>query len=146
MITAVAAASGSVVGAVMSGFIAWNTQRMRTHRELTQQGLRERQGLYGEFITEASRLIVDAVSHSLETPDKLVFLYGILGRIRLVSSGKVLAEAEKFLRQIVDLYERPTLTVERVRETLDSETFDPLKSFSSACRAELLRIAPTLAS
>ena len=36
MITALAAASGSIVGAVVSGFIAWNTQRMQTVRELTQ--------------------------------------------------------------------------------------------------------------
>ena len=146
MITALAAASGSIVGAVVSGFIAWNTQRMQTVRELTQERLRERQTLYGEFITEASRLVVDAVSHSLETAEKLVILYGILGRIRLVSSGKVLAEAEKCVRQIVDLYESPNLTVEQVRASLDSDDFDPLKAFSSACRAELLKIAPTFAS
>ena len=146
VITAIAAASGSMVGAVMSGFIAWNTQRMQTLREITQQRLRERQCVYGEFITEASRLVVDAASHSLETPEKLVILYGILGRIRLVSSAKVLAEAEKFLRQIVDLYEGPNLTVEQVRATLDSDDFDPLKDFSSACRTELLKIAPTFAS
>ena len=146
MITALAAASGSIVGAVVSGFIAWNTQRMQTVRELTQQRLRERQSLYGEFITEASRLVVDAVSHSLETPEKLVILYGILGASGLYPAGKVLAEAEKFLRQIVDLYESPNLTLEQVRATLDSEDFDPLKAFSSACRAELLKIAPTFAS
>ena len=88
MITALAAASGSIVGAVVSGFIAWNTQRMQAVRELTQERLHERRSLYGEFITEASRLVVDAVSHSLETAEKLVMLYGILGRIRLVSKGK----------------------------------------------------------
>ena len=132
MITALAAASGSIVGAVVSGFIAWNTQRMQTVRELTQERLRERQTLYGEFITEASRLVVDAVSHSLETAEKLVIVYGILGRIRLVSSGKVLAEAEVCVRQIVDLYEGPNLTVEQVRTSLDSDDFDPLKAFSSA--------------
>jgi hypothetical protein len=146
MITALAAASGSIVGAVVTGFIAWNTQRMQTVRELTQERLRERQTLYGEFITEASRLVVDAVSHSLETAEKLVILYGILGRIRLVSSGKVLAEAEKCVLQIVDLYESPNLTVEQVRASLDSDDFDPLKAFSAACRAELLTIAPTFAS
>ena len=146
MITALAAASGSIVGAVVSGFIAWNTQRMQTLRELTQERLRERRSLYGEFITEASRLVVDAVSHSLETAEKLVILYGILGRIRLVSRGKVLAEAEKCVRRIVDLYESPNLTLEQVRASLDSDDFDPLKAFSSACRAELLTIAPALAS
>jgi hypothetical protein len=119
---------------------------MQTVREVTQERLRERQTLYGEFITEASRLVVDAVSHSLETAEKLVILYGILGRIRLVSSGRVLVEAEKCVRQIVDLYESPNLTVEQVRAALDSEDFDPLRTFSAACRAELLKIAPTFAS
>jgi hypothetical protein len=146
MITALAAASGSIVGAVVSGFIAWNTQRMQTMRELTLERLRERQNLYGEFITEASRLVVDAVSHSLETAEKLVILYGILGRIRLVSSKEVLNKAEKCCRQIVDRYESPNLTMEEVRASLDSDDFDPLKDFSSACRSELLKIAPTFAS
>jgi hypothetical protein len=145
MITALAAASGSVVGAVVSGFIAWNTNRMQTVRELTQEKLRERRSLYGEFITEASRLAVDAVSHTLETAEKLVNLYGILGRIRLVSSKNVLVEAEKCCRQIVDLYESPNLTVEQLRASMDSDDFDPLKAFSSACRAELLKIAPDFA-
>jgi hypothetical protein len=145
MITALAAASGSVVGAVVSGFIAWNTNRMQTVRELTQEKLRERRSLYGEFITEASRLAVDAVSHTLETAEKLVNLYGILGRIRLGSSKNVLVEAEKCCRQIVDLYESPNLTVEQLRASMDSDDFDPLKAFSSACRAELLKIAPDFA-
>jgi hypothetical protein len=145
-VTVLAAASGSIVGAVVSGFIAWNAQRMQTARELTQEKLRERQTLYGEFITEASRLVVDAVSHPLETTEKLVTLYGILGRIRLVSSGKVLAEAEKCVREIVDLYESPNMTLEQVRASLDSDDFDPLKAFSSACRVELSTIAPTFAS
>jgi hypothetical protein len=143
MITALAAASGSIAGAIVTGFVAWNTQRMQTLRELTQAGLRERRTLYGEFITEASRLVVDAVSHSLETAEKLVILYGILGRIRLVSSGKVLAEAERCVLKIVELYESPNLTVEQVRASLQSDDFDPLTAFSSVCRAELLAIAPT---
>jgi hypothetical protein len=146
MITALAAASGTIVGAVVSGFIAWNTQRMQTVRELTQEKLRERRSLYGEFITEASRLVVDAVSHSLETAEKLVILYGILGRIRLVSSKEVLVEGEKCVREIVDLYESPNLTLEQVRASMDSDNFDPLKAFSSACRVELSTIAPTFAS
>ena len=146
MIAALAAASGSLVGAIGSGVIAWNNQRWQTVRELTQARLRERQNLYGEFITEASRLVVDAVSHSLETAEKLVILYGILGRIRLVATKDVLVEAEKCCREIVNRYESPNLTIEAIRASLDSEDFDPLKGFSSACRAELLMIAPTFAS
>ena len=126
--------------------IAWNTQRTQTVRELTQERLRERQTLYGEFITEASRLVVDAVSHSLENTEKLVILYGILGASGLYPAGRCLPRQRSACRQIVDLYESPNMTVEQVRASLDSDDFDPLKAFSSACRAELLTIAPRFAS
>ena len=104
LITALAAASGSLAGAVASVGTTWITQHKQTVRELTQARLREREALYSEFITEASRLAVDAVSHSLETLEKFVNLYGIIGRIRLVSSEEVLAEAETCCRRIIALY------------------------------------------
>ena len=103
--------------------------------------LRERERLYGEFITEASRLAVDAVSHSLETLEQLVLLFGILGRIRLISSEDVLTEAENCCRRIVDHYARPNITVEHVRVALDSDELDPFKPFSAICRAELSKIS-----
>jgi hypothetical protein len=143
MITALAAAGGSLVGATASVITTWITQRTQTTRELTQARLREREKLYGEFITEASHRVVDALTHSLETPDKLVLLYGILGRIRLVSRAAVLAEAEKCVRRIVDLYAGPNMTIEQIHSSLAAEELDPLEAFSSACRAELLAITPT---
>ena len=109
----------------------WINQRTQTVRELTQRRLRERETLYGEFITEASRLAVDAVSHSLDTLKKLVILYGMLGRIRLVSSEEVLAEAEKCCRRIVDLYARPNIAIEQVGASFDPDELDPLKPFSA---------------
>ena len=141
IITALAVAGGSIVGGAATVTTTWINQRTQTVREQTQARLRERERLYGEFITEASRLAVDAVSHSLESLEQLVILYGILGRIRLVSSEDVLAEAENCGRRIVDLYARPNITVEQVRSTLDSDEFDPLKPFSATCRAELSKIA-----
>ena len=72
---------GSCVGAgaLIAHLIS---QRTQTILEQTEARLRERESLYGEFITEASRLAVDALEHSLERIDKLVSLYGVLGRIR----------------------------------------------------------------
>ena len=143
VISALAAAGGSLAGGVTSAITTWFTQRTQTARELTQARLREREKLYGEFITEASRLAVDALTHSLETPDKLVLLYGVLGRIRLVSSVEVLVEAEKCVRQIVDLYAGPNMTVEQIHSSLAAEDLDPLEEFRpSACRAELLEVTP----
>ena len=88
IITALAAAGGSIVGGAATVTTSWINQRTQTVREQTQARLRERERLYGEFITEASRLAVDAVSHSLETLEQLVILYGILGRIRLISERR----------------------------------------------------------
>ena len=144
IIALVAAAVGSTVGAAASVMTTWINQHKQTIRELTQLRLRERESLYGEFITEASRLAVDAVSHSLDTLEKLVILYGVMGRIRLVSSGEVLAEAEKCCRRIVELYARPNLSIEHVGASFDPDELDPLKPFSSVCRAELLQITRSL--
>jgi hypothetical protein len=144
IITGVAAACVSVVGAAASVITNWITQRTTTVRELTRETLRERETLYAEFITEASRLAIDALSHSLDSLEKLVVLYGIVGRIRLVSSDDVLAEAEKLCWRIVDLYATPNIKIEQVGAVLNSGELDPLKPFSSACRAELSRIARIL--
>jgi hypothetical protein len=140
LFTALAAAGGSIVGAAASVSTTWINQHKQSVRELTQATHRERGTLYEEFITEASRLAVDAVSHSLERLEKLVTLYGILGRIRLVASEEVLAEAEACCQRIVELYGRPNITVDQIDGSFDPDKLDPLKSFSSACRAELLRI------
>jgi len=142
IITAIAAACGSMVGAAASSatttWITQRTQRLHAEREAK---LRGREALYGKFITEASRLTLDALSHSLEQPDTFVKLYGILGRIRLVAADPVLAAAEACCRQISDLYARPNLTVEQILAAVERERLDPIRDFSVVCRKELREIA-----
>ena len=140
IIPAVAAACGSLVGAAASIVTTWITQRTQTGHAERAGRLRDREALYGEFITEASRLTVEALGHSLERPETFVELYGLLGRIRLVAAEPVLAEAEACCRRIVELYARPNMTVEEIRLAFDKERFDPIKGFSAACRRELLDI------
>ncbi len=97
--------------------------------------------MYREFITEASRLAVDALAHSLEGQDQIVALYGILSRIRLMSGEEVVRQGEACCRRIIELYGRPNLTTDQIRavaEGHDLDGMDPLKEFSSACRKELL--------
>ena len=140
MITATAAACGSFVGVAATAFTTWLTQRSQTFNARREQALRRSEALYGEFITEASRLAVEALSHSLERPDTFVKLYGITGRIRLVASDAVLDAAEACVRQIIDLYAKPNLTVEEIRLAFERDRLDPVKDFSVACRKELLEI------
>jgi hypothetical protein len=141
IIAAIAAACGSLVGAAATILTTWITQRTQMVHAEREARLRDREALYGEFITEASRLTIDALSHSLEKLDTFVKLYVILGRIRLVAADPVLAAAEACCRQLVDLYAKPNMTVEQIRVALERDQFDPIRDFSIACRKELLDIA-----
>jgi hypothetical protein len=141
IIAAIAAACGSLVGAAATIVTTWITQRTQMVHAEREAKLRAREALYGEFITEASRLTIDALSHSLEKLDTFVKHYGILGRIRLVAADPVLAAAEACCRELVDLYAKPNMTVEEVRVALERDQFDPIRDFSVACRKELLEIA-----
>ncbi len=141
VVTATAAALGSLVGATASIATTWITQRTQAIRAHSEWKLREREALYKEFITEASRLAVDALAHCLERPDQIVALYGLLSRIRLISGEEVLRQGEACCRRILGLYGRPNLTTDEIRaaaETDDLDGIDPLKDFSTACRKELL--------
>jgi hypothetical protein len=142
-VAATAAALGSLAGASASIVTTWITQRMQITRTNLEWKLRERESLYSEFLLEASRLTVDATLHSLDRPDQLVKIYGLLSRIRLISSGEVLKEAEDCVRRIVELYRRPNMTTNQFRKALEANELDPLKEFSAACRTELLTPART---
>ena len=144
-IAAMAAVLGSFIGASASIATTRIAQRTQAIREWTNRELSKRESLYGEFITEVARLIVDALGHSLEhsleQPEPLVQLYAILSRIRLVSSEPILAAAEECCDRIFDLYSKPNMTMEQIRTMFDKRTtfekLDPLKAFSAACRVEL---------
>ena len=140
-ITATAAATGSLLGAAASIVTTWITQRTESARAHLEWELRERESLYKEFITEASRLSIDALTHSMERPDQIMTLYAILSRIRLVSGEDVVRHGEACCRRIVELYGRPNLTTDELRAAVVAnrvDGLDPLKAFSNACRVELL--------
>lgn len=143
IVTAMAATLGSLVGASASLTTTWLTQRTQRIRANTEWRLRERQALYEAFITEASRMSIDGLVHALEKPDQLIALYGILGRIRLMSGDVVLHTAEEVCHRIVELYRGPNLTPDQILAEFEADKLDPLKEFSAACRAELLALSST---
>ena len=141
VVTALAAALGSLVGATASIGTTWISQRRQSIRASAEWKLRDHESLYKEFIMEASRLFGDAMVKSLERPDQLVGLYGILSRIRLIAGDEVLSKAVGCCQRIVELYRRPNMTAEQIRAAFEANEFDPLKEFSAACRAELLAMS-----
>ncbi len=141
VVTALAAALGSLVGATASIATTWITQRTQTIRAHSEWKLRQSESLYNEFIAEASCLTIDALTHCLERPNQLMALYGILSRIRLMSGEEVVRQGEACCRRIIELYGRPNLTTDQIRavaEGHDLDGMDPLKEFSTVCRKELL--------
>jgi hypothetical protein len=136
LVTGLAAVLGSLAGASASIATIWMTQRSQKIRERAQSELRRRETLYGEFITEVSRLTGDAFGHSLEHPENLANVYGLLGRMHLVASAPVVKAAEECCRYLVNLYSKD-MTSEQIFTTLRETSAHPLAAFGVACRVEL---------
>lgn len=137
VVSAMAGVLGSLVGGSATVATAWITQKTVGKRELTRIEMRKREALYGEFIAECAKLLMDAFTHSLDAPEKLLPLYAMLNRIRLSASQPVLVEAERLLTRITDQYFSRNLTLDEIRDLAHSEGADPLKTFGEACRAEI---------
>jgi hypothetical protein len=141
LITAMAGAIGSLLGAGASIVTTWITQHTQNLRSHLEWKLREREALYKEFIAEASRLAVDALTHSLERADQIMSLYAVLSRIRLISGEEVVRHGDACCCGIIEQYGQPNLTTDQLRAVVMANQFDkldPLKAFSSACRNEML--------
>ena len=137
ILSVLAGVLGALVGASATIATAWITQKTLSKRELIRAEMDKREMLYGEFIGECSKLIIDAYGHTLEGPETLLPAYALLNRIRLSASDAVLKEAEHIVRWITEQYFSPNLSPEDMRALARSPETDPLKPFGEACRAEL---------
>jgi hypothetical protein len=136
MIAVLAAIAGSFVGAFGSVVGTWIAQRHQDRRDLLAKRVARRESLYSDFLSESARLLVDALEHNLRDPQKLIPIYGLLSRIRLSSSSRVLETAEGVVRNLLIRYLQPKLTPEEVH-TRAVNGQDPLCEFSKICRSEL---------
>ena len=137
LLGATSAVLGSLVGGAASVATTWIAQRTVSKREVAREEMRKREALYGEFIGECAKLLMDAFGHTLEKPETLLPVYALGNRIRLCASPTVLAQAEHLVRRITDQYFEPNLTLAQLHEIARSEGADPLKAFGAACRVEL---------
>jgi hypothetical protein len=144
IVSALSAVLGSAVGGSATLATAWITQKTQSRREIVAAEIRKREALYGEFIAECSKLLIDALDHTFDSPDKLFQIYALQNRIRLTSSDAVVAAADQALRRILKQYFEQNITQQQLREELSLSLTDdglnhddPLKPFSEACRNEL---------
>ena len=98
VISALSAVLGSAVGGTASIATAWFTQRTQGRREMVRAELQKREALYGEFISECSRLAIDSLDQSLDQPELLVKVYSLQNRIRLAASDPVVHAAEHTIK------------------------------------------------
>ena len=144
IVSALSAVLGSAVGGSATLATAWITQKTQSRLKVVGAEIRKRETLYGEFIVECSRLLIDALDHTLDRPDKLLQIYALQNRIRLTSSDAVVTAADQTLRHILKQYFEENFTQESLRGALKLEVTndrvkddDRLKPFSQACRNEL---------
>jgi hypothetical protein len=85
-LSALAALCGSTVGGLTSFFSSWLGQSGQLRSQLFLNDKGRRQELYREFVDEASRSYIDSLTR--DTPDvtKLVALYALISRMRVLSS------------------------------------------------------------
>ena len=136
IITALAAITGSLVGAMGSVIGTWINARHQDRRDVVAKLIARREALYSDFIGESARLLVDAMQNSSGDIQRLLPLYALLSRIRLSSSKPILQKAEEIIDTIVVTYPQPNLTADQIQtRALNGE--DPLRQFSDICRIEL---------
>ena len=142
VIGALSAVLGSIVGGSASIASAWFTQSTQGRREAIRIEIGRRESLYAEFITECSRLAIDSLDHTLDHAAALVNIYALHNRIKLISSDAVIDAAGLAIRHIVERYFAPNITREELRQLVLTikEGYDPLRSFSEACRTELAQL------
>ena len=134
---AIAALLGSVAGGSASLATAFMNLRAQERRVAVQTEMHKRELLYTDFISECSKLALDALDHMLDRPETLQAAYTLVNRIRLTSSDAVLHAAEDAIQEIVARYRAPNLPIEKLREISLAEIHDPIQAFSDACRNEL---------
>ena len=138
IISALAGIFGSLSGGSASVATTWLAQNTRNRREFARAELGKREALYGEFINECSKSVMDSFERNLDKPQTLLSIYALLNRIRLCASDAVLTQAVELVKSIMEQYFAPNVSIEEFHERVHNGHVDPLKAFSEACRRELI--------
>jgi len=136
IIPALAGLTGAAIGGLTSGITSWFAQKTQSRVQLLAQDKIPRQELYKEFIEAATQCYADALQHEKPDIPGLVNLYGKIGRMRVLSSPRVLASAEQIGQKIINMYLEPNKTFFELREMVNKNAIDILGTFGEACREE----------
>ena len=136
-LSAFAALAGSTIGSLTSLTASWLTHYVQFRAQQRAHDVSRREQLYANFIEEAARLYTEAYEHNEAEAAKLVTLYALVSKMRVLSSPRIVENADRVVRVIIETYLAPNKTFPDVVEILDNEAMNPLREFSHACREEL---------
>jgi hypothetical protein len=139
-ISAFAALGGAFVGGLTSFATSWVTQQTQVKAQQLAHKIARREELYKSFIEEASKLYADSLVHDKPDVSQLVTLYSLNNIMRVVSSTRIVEDADKVVRLIVNNYLAPNKTFPELRDMVNSGGTDPLKDFSESCREEFQKL------
>jgi hypothetical protein len=125
------------VGGLMSFSTNWVTQQAQIREKHREAERTKREELFNDFIVEASRLYVDALSHEKDDIADLVQLYALVARMRVLASLAVVTAAEQVMDTIIATYLAPNLSLHEIRSLAQDGKMNFLLEFGEACRAEL---------
>jgi hypothetical protein len=140
--SAFAALAGSAIGGLTMLASSWLSQNTQTRAEQLAHNKARREELYKDFIEEAVQLYIDALGHNQAEVAKFVKLYALIGRMRVLSSPKVVEAAESVASTIIETYQAPNKTFRDIRGIVNSDAMDPFLALSEACRDELQSSSP----
>ena len=97
-----------------------------------------RDDLYKDFIVAASKAYGDALLSNEPQIQEIIAVYAIISRMRLMSSPRTVACAEKVMDTTMTTYFAANKTIRELHDLTKSGVgIDPLKEFSEAAREEL---------
>jgi hypothetical protein len=137
-VSALSALAGSVVGGFTAGASTWLSYRAQARAGRLAYDLSRRQNLLREFIVAASKVYTNALVSTEPKLDKLVELYSMISRMRVICLPETVACAVKIMITTVDRFFAPNKTMQDLHVLIKSGSgIDPLKEFSDAAREEL---------
>jgi len=136
-VTGFAVLAGAALGGLTSFASSWTTLHAQMKAQRLASSKSTRQELYKQFIDEASRTYADALVHDALDVSRLVGIYSLVSRMRVLSSEKVIESAASIAILITDTYFQPNKTPGELQAMMHDGGVDPLRDFSDVCRNEL---------
>jgi hypothetical protein len=109
-LSALSAIAGSVVGGLTSGITTWISQRAQARAGQLAHEMSRRDYLYKDFIVAASKAFGDALLSNEPQIPELVALSALISRMRVLSSPRTVASAEKIMEATISAYFAPNRT------------------------------------